>query len=170
MCPLCDFGISAFVSSAAMAAPMFAAGGRSSASSKLPPRGEFIVTNAYVFTMDPRLGEIAEASVHVRDGVIVGVGRDLDAPGAKTIDGRDMIVLPGLIDTHWHMWQTLYRCFAGDQADKGFFPTITRFSAHMTPQDMYASARLSAAEAAALRDHHRARLVPQHPQPRASGG
>ena len=93
------------------------------ASSKLPPRGEFIVTNAYVFTMDRRLGEIDDCSVHVRDGVIVGVGRDLAAPGVTAIDGRDMIVLPGLIDTHWHMWQTLYRCFAGDQADKGFFPT-----------------------------------------------
>ena len=147
MCPLCDFGISAFTASAAIAAPLFARRGDGATSSKLPPRGEFVVTNAYVLTMDPRLGEIADCSVHVRDGVIVGVGRDLAAPGVKAIDGRDMIVLPGLIDTHWHMWQTLYRCFAGDQADKGFFPTITRFSAHMTPQDMYASARLSAAEA-----------------------
>ncbi len=147
MCLLCDFGITAFATTAAMVAPMFAAGGRSATSSKLPPRGEFIVKNAYVFTMDDKLGEIENGSVHVRDGAIVAVGRGLDAPGAKAIDGRGMIVLPGLIDTHWHMWHTLYRSFSGDEPAKGFFPTITRFSAHMTPQDMYTSARLSAAEA-----------------------
>jgi len=28
-----------------------------------------------------------------------------------------MIVMPGLVETHWHMWNTLYRSFAGDKPE-----------------------------------------------------
>jgi 5-methylthioadenosine/S-adenosylhomocysteine deaminase len=39
---------------------------------------------------------------------------DVNAPTAQVINATDMIVLPGLIETHWHMWNTLFRSFAGD--------------------------------------------------------
>ncbi len=112
----------------------------------LPPRGELIVTNATILTMDPRLGDITDGSLHVRDGVIAAVGADVRAPGAQAIDGQNCIVLPGLIDTHWHMWHTLFRGMSGDKGPEGFFPTITKFSGAMTPQDLYASTHLAAAE------------------------
>ena len=54
---------------------------------QLPRRGEFIVKNAHVLTMDPKLGEIAGGDIHVRDGVIVALGRDLSVPQAE-IDKR----------------------------------------------------------------------------------
>jgi 5-methylthioadenosine/S-adenosylhomocysteine deaminase len=63
------------------------------------------------------------------------------------MDAQGRVVMPGLIDTHWHMWHTLFRGMAGDKPEDGFFPTVTRFSGAMTPQDMYASTRLAAAEA-----------------------
>src|SRR5947208_15238340 len=44
---------------------------------ELPARGEFIVKNAHVLTMDPKLGEIHGGDIHVRDGVIVAVGQNL---------------------------------------------------------------------------------------------
>ena len=100
-------------------------------------------------TMDPQLGEIPSGSVHVKDGVIAAVAERIDAPGAETIDASGMIVLPGLVDTHWHMWHTLFRSFAGDTPATGFFPTITRFAGAMTAADMYQSTRLAAAEAVA---------------------
>ena len=58
-----------------------------------------------------------------------------------------MIVLPGLIETHWHMWNTLFRSFAGDEQAHGYFPTVARYGAVITSNDMYQGARLSAAEA-----------------------
>jgi cytosine/adenosine deaminase-related metal-dependent hydrolase len=112
----------------------------------LPPRREFVIANAHILTMDAQLGDIANGSIQVRDGVIVAVGSRVDAPGVPVIDGQARIVLPGLIDTHWHMWHTLFRGMSGDRREDGFFPTITRFSSAMTPQDMYASARLAAVE------------------------
>src|SRR6476660_5266272 len=76
----------------------------------LPRRGEFVIRNAYIITMDSSLGDVDGGDIHVRDGAIVAVGRSLRAPGAMVIDGRSAIVLPGLVDTHWHMWTTFLRC------------------------------------------------------------
>src|SRR6516165_1935554 len=116
------------------------------ASSKLPARGEFTIANAYVMTMDRALGDIPGGSVHVRNGEIVGVGKDVKGGGQK-IDGTGMIVMPGLVETHWHMWNTLYRSFAGDKPEEGYFPTVARFGQQMTADDVFQSTRLSAAEA-----------------------
>src|SRR5215218_7725250 len=76
---------------------------------QLPARGEFVVRNAYVLTMDPALGDLPRGDVHVRDGAIVAVGTDLAAPRAATIDAQEMIVLPGLVETHWHLWNSTLR-------------------------------------------------------------
>jgi 5-methylthioadenosine/S-adenosylhomocysteine deaminase len=113
----------------------------------LPARGEFVITNATVITMDPQLGDILNGSVHVNDGAIVAIGANVSAPGATAIDAQGRVVMPGLIDTHWHMWHTLFRGMSGDKREDGFFPTVTRFSGSMSAQEMYASTRLAAVEA-----------------------
>ena len=82
---------------------------------KLPARGELVIRGGYVMTMDPTLGDLPRADVHVKNGAIVAVGPGLKAGGAEAIDGRDMIVLPGFVDTHWHMWKTLLRRMAGEK-------------------------------------------------------
>jgi cytosine/adenosine deaminase-related metal-dependent hydrolase len=115
-------------------------------SSKLPARGEFTIANAYVMTMDSSLGDIADGSVHVRNGDIVAVGKDVTG-GGERIDGSGMIVMPGLVETHLHMWNTLFRSFAGDKPEDGYFPTVARFGQQMSPDDTFQSTRLSAAEA-----------------------
>jgi 5-methylthioadenosine/S-adenosylhomocysteine deaminase len=113
---------------------------------KVLVRSEFTIANAYVITMDSALGDIAGGFVHVRNGEIVAVGKDLIG-GGERIDGTGMIVMPGLVDTHWHMWNTLFRSFAGDKPDEGYFPTVARFGAQMSPDDIFQSTRLAAAEA-----------------------
>ena len=113
----------------------------------LPPRRELLIRNAYVMTMDPALGDIAGGDVHVRNGAIVAVGKGINAPAARVLDGRRKVVIPGLVETHWHMWNTLLRSFAGDKADQGYFPTAAALGAVMTPDDMYHGTRLAAAEA-----------------------
>ncbi|OLB74761.1 MAG: hypothetical protein AUI16_13825, partial [Alphaproteobacteria bacterium 13_2_20CM_2_64_7] len=95
---------------------------------------------------DGRLGDIPGGSIHVRNGEIVAVGKDVKGGGQK-IDGTGMIVMPGLVETHWHMWNTLYRSFSGDKPEEGYFPTVARFGQQMTADDVFQSTRLSAAEA-----------------------
>ena len=58
----------------------------------LPPRGEFVVRNAYIVTMDPQLGDIPRGDVHVRDGTLVAVGPNLAVRGVEEIDGSNRIV------------------------------------------------------------------------------
>lgn len=115
-------------------------------SAPLPSRGELILRNAYVMTMDPTLGDIPDGDVHIKNGEIVAVGKAIRAPGATVLDGRRMIVLPGLVETHWHMWNTLLRSFGGEKPDRGYFPTAAAYGQVMTPGDMYNGTRLAAAE------------------------
>ena len=114
---------------------------------RLPPRGEFIVRGGYLLTMDERLGDISDGDVHVRNGQILAVGKNLRVPGATVLDGRTMIVMPGFVDTHWHMWTTYLRCMAGDRMEDGYFPVTTAYGQVMQPEDMYYGTRLAAAEA-----------------------
>ena len=113
----------------------------------LPGRGEFIVRGGHVLTMDATLGDLPTGDVHVRDGVIIAVGPNITAPAAQVIDGRDMIVMPGFIDTHWHLWSTSLRLVVrADDPNDGYFPTTLRTGRHFTPQDIYAGVRLGVAE------------------------
>src|SRR5438105_37891 len=121
--------------------------GGSGATSRLPEQGEYLIRNAYVMTMDAATGDLADADVHVRNGAIVAVGRNVQASGAQVIDGRGMIVLPGFIETHWHMWNTLLRSMSGDKREHGYFPTAAALGKIYLPEDMYQGTRLSAAEA-----------------------
>ena len=113
----------------------------------LPERGEFIIKNAYVMTMDLELGDFANGDIHVRNGEIVAVGKGLFAPTAQIIDGSNRIVLPGLIDTHWHLWTALLRSLSGDTQEQGYFPMSERLGKAYTPEDMYRAVQFAIAEA-----------------------
>ena len=114
---------------------------------QLPARGDFVVRGGYVLTMDPALGDLPRGDVHVRDGAIVAVGTDLAAPGAAAIDAQEMIVLPGLVETHWHLWNSTLRGLVADGPTDGYFAVVLRHGQVYTPEDAYRGVRLGLAEA-----------------------
>ncbi len=71
----------------------------------------------------------------------------IDAPRASVIDGTNMIAMPGLIDTHWHMWESVARNLAGDDAKTGYFPHSRTLGVLFTPEDNARGVRLGLAEA-----------------------
>ena len=149
MCDLCSRrsfirGAGALAATTMLGSPLIAQG---QTDARLPAREEFVIRNAYLLTMDADLGDIARGAIHVKDGAILAVGAEVVAPGARAVDGTGMIVMPGLVDTHWHMWNTLFRSFAGEKQEEGYFPTVARFGQQMTADDVFQSTRLSAAEA-----------------------
>jgi cytosine/adenosine deaminase-related metal-dependent hydrolase len=120
----------------------------SQASPSLPRRGEFVVRGAHVLSMDDKIGDFPKGDVHVRNGVIVAVAASVAAPGAQVIDGKGMICMPGLIDTHWHHWTTFLRpALRADDPKKTYFPVTAAVGQHYTPNDSYHSVKLSLAEA-----------------------
>src|SRR5690242_9126708 len=116
----------------------------------LPARGELLIRGATVLTMDPAVPDLASGDVHVRDGTIVAVAQKVAAPGAEVIDGAGMICMPGFIDTHFHMWNALFRPFVrADVPALGYFPVTARLGPLMRPEDSYRSVRLAATDAMA---------------------
>lgn len=110
--------------------------------------GEFVIRGGTILSMDPAIGDIAKGDIHVRDGAIVAVGENLQVEGAETIDAADMIVLPGFVDTHWHLWSTSLRSIVrADDPKAGYFPTTMRIGVLFEPEDSYAGVRLGVAEA-----------------------
>ena len=114
----------------------------------LPPPGEFVIRNATVLTMDPNIGDLGTGDVHVRDGTIIAVEPRIDLTNVQFIEGRGMICMPGFVDTHWHLWTSLFRPFVrADVNELGYFPVSSRLGQLFTPEDSYRSVMLGIAEA-----------------------
>jgi cytosine/adenosine deaminase-related metal-dependent hydrolase len=112
----------------------------------LPSRGDFVVRNAYVMSMDSKIGDLPRGDILVRNGTIMVVGTGIPAPGVEVIDGRNMIALPGFVETHFHLWNSFLRGVVGD-GDMDYFPVMTRIGPDITPEIAYRSVRLGIAEA-----------------------
>lgn len=87
-----------------------------------------------VLTMDRAQGDIAGGEVLIEGERIAAVGQALDAAGAEVIDCAGMLVIPGLIDSHTHMWQAPLKGLGAalwGMADysKHVFPMREKFSA-----------------------------------------
>ncbi|GMR10796.1 MAG: 8-oxoguanine deaminase [Anaerolineae bacterium] len=103
-------------------------------------------------TMDKGPRQIADGGLYARDNVIEAVGLTDDLPeGAdRVIDASGMIVLPGLINTHHHLYQTLTRALPGAQ-DVELFDWLTRLYpvwGEMSDEAVYTSAFIGLAELA----------------------
>lgn len=108
-------------------------------------RGSYLIRNGAVITVD-KAGVLPRADILVRDGRIEAVGPDLAAAGAETIDATDMIVMPGFVDTHYHMWSAVGRNFIGDGF--GYFAAKNATSKLYEPGDFYNSVMLGLVELA----------------------
>lgn len=117
----------------------------------LMPMSTLLIHNAHVVvTMDGR--EIPNGGIYARDGWIenVGVSDDIPAIADEMIDLTGHIVLPGLVNTHHHLYQTLTRAFPGAQ-DVGLFDwlrTLYPVWARMTPDHVRTATRLGLVELA----------------------
>jgi 8-oxoguanine deaminase len=107
---------------------------------------------AVLVTMDGKRREIADGGLFARDGFIevVGKNEELPANADVVLDLKGHIVLPGLINTHHHFYQTLTRAVPAVQNANLFnwLKTLYPIWARMTPEDIYLSTQTALAELA----------------------
>lgn len=90
---------------------------------------------------------VVTGDVVVRDGRIASVGGTANIDGARVIDGTGSYLLPGFIQTHIHLCQTLFRGYADDLALLDWLKTrVWPMEAAHTPRSLAAAAQWAAAE------------------------
>ncbi len=103
-----------------------------------------------VVTMDEARREIADGGVFARDGVIEAVGPTVSLPATadEVIDARGHVVLPGLVNTHHHFYQTLTRVVPAAQDAElfGWLKTLYPIWARLTPEMVHVSTQTAMAE------------------------
>ena len=105
--------------------------------------------NGLVLTMDDAHTVLSNADVLVVGDRIAEIGVGLTAPdGAVEIDATGGIVMPGMIDTHRHMWQTAMRGYGADWTLTQYFVWYYLESGKLfRPEDVYAGNLLAGIEA-----------------------
>ncbi|MGQ4426226.1 amidohydrolase family protein [Streptomyces violaceoruber] len=108
-----------------------------------------VFRHGHVLTMDNRRTVLADGDVLVIGDTIEAVGPNLETPeGTVEIDAGGGILMPGMVDTHRHMWQTAMRGYGADWTLTQYF--VWNYLEHgkrFRPQDVYAGNLLSALEA-----------------------
>jgi cytosine/adenosine deaminase-related metal-dependent hydrolase len=113
------------------------------------PGRRYVIRGGSVMSMDPKVGDFAQADVLVEGKKILAVGPNLGGGGAAVIDAGGRIVMPGFIDTHHHQFETVLRSFLADGVlinDKSNTPSgsityyeyiLLKFAPVYRPQDVY---------------------------------
>jgi 5-methylthioadenosine/S-adenosylhomocysteine deaminase len=111
---------------------------------------ELLIKGGNVVTVDPAIGDLPVGDVLVRDGSIVDVGPNLatSETDAEVIDARGRLVIPGLVDTHRHVWQGAIGGFTPQVTGAGYDPLVLAgIAPRHTADDVYAGTLWGALQA-----------------------
>jgi 8-oxoguanine deaminase len=101
-------------------------------------------------TMDDTRRELRNAGLYIEDGRIVAVGATADLPQTAddVLDLRGHLVIPGLVNTHHHMYQSLTRALPAAQNAElfGWLTSLYKVWAHLTPEMIEVSTLTAMAE------------------------
>src|SRR3954469_2384206 len=105
-----------------------------------------LIKGGDIVTMDEH-GSIVHGDVLVRDGRIAEVGQKIDGAADEVIEAQGAAVLPGFVQTHIHLCQTLFRGAADDLSLIDWLKErVWPMEAAHTPESIRASAQLGIAE------------------------
>ena len=105
-----------------------------------------LIRSGLILTINDRFDTL-EGDVSIRDGRIAAIAPQIREPHDRIVDARGGYVLPGFIQTHIHLCQTLFRGYADDLPLMDWLRRrVWPMEAAHTPQTLRAAARLAATE------------------------
>jgi 5-methylthioadenosine/S-adenosylhomocysteine deaminase len=121
-------------------------GADAEAAGLLDKRRPILIRQAHLVTMDDGIGDVL-GDVLIKDGRIAEVSRDVSCEGAATIDGADKVVIPGFVNSHIHLWQTIIKGCAGDWSFGEYLNYILgAVGKYYRPDDVYVATLIGALE------------------------
>ncbi len=105
-----------------------------------------LLRGGYVLTIDEAIGDFPVGDVLIEGDRIAAVGAELDEPADEVIDVGGRLVLPGLIDTHTHLWHTPLRGSSAEMWGFEYFAVVHPLTGRYRPQEMYAATEAGAIE------------------------
>ncbi|MGG5810622.1 amidohydrolase family protein [Falsiroseomonas sp. CW058] len=101
------------------------------------PARPILVRGARILSMDAATGDLPRGDILVEGGVIRAVAPSIDAADALVVDGAGRIAMPGLVNGHIHLAQTMQRGLSTEHSFVTYFQQIVlRHSNRMTPDDV----------------------------------
>ncbi|MFN8562880.1 MAG: amidohydrolase family protein [Anaerolineae bacterium] len=101
-----------------------------------------LLKNGCVLTLDRKIGNFKQADVLIDGSKIAAVAPNLSAADAEVIDASNMIVMPGFVDTHRHVWEGILRNIGTDvplEGENSYLAFILNTLAPVyRPEDAYA--------------------------------
>jgi len=105
----------------------------------------YILADGWLVTMNPQRDVLEQASLLIEGDRIraIGTRQQLVAshPESEVLDCRDAIIIPGMVNTHTHLFQTLLKGLGDDMVLKKWFTCMTGPSAvELKEEDVFAAA------------------------------
>ena len=115
---------------------------------RVAPTGRTLIRGGTVLSLDPQIGDLTRGDVLVEGDRIVAVGPALSNGEVEVIDATDMIVMPGFVDSHRHIWEGLLRNIGTDVPLEGRTSYISsvlhKLAPAFRPEDAYVGNLVSA--------------------------
>jgi cytosine/adenosine deaminase-related metal-dependent hydrolase/ribose/xylose/arabinose/galactoside ABC-type transport system permease subunit len=115
---------------------------------RVVPTHRTLIQGGTVLSLDPELGDFTNGDVLIEGDKIVAVGPGLANGEVEVIDASDMIVMPGFVDTHRHIWEGLLRNIGTDVPLEGRSSYISfvlhKLAPAFRPEDAYIGNLISA--------------------------
>ena len=115
-----------------------------------------LVRGGQVYDHDGNVHKPPVADILIEGGNIVAIGADLAGDGVEIIDARDRLVVPGLINAHYHSHDTLCRGMFEELPLEMWLLYTLPMGANRSKEELRARTLVGAVEIVTVRYHHRA--------------
>jgi len=103
-----------------------------------------LIRGATIITMDEQ-GDLFDADILIEGTEIKEIAKRIDVQADQTVDGKEYIVIPGLINAHMHTWQTALRGVASNWTLLEYFQKMhSGLATVFEPEDLYIATKMGA--------------------------